>query len=100
VLRLPLLLPQPCFAQGLTSTAKAAGSTTTPTYDSQQHLPVQFITPGVLLLLLLLLLLPCLQDFYSKECWAHHPKPYADFMAFKQKERAELEAERKKAVRV
>jgi hypothetical protein len=53
-----------------------------------------------LLLPPLLLLLPCLQDFYSKECWAHHPKPYADFMAFKQKERAELEAERKKAVRV
>ncbi|KAF6258440.1 hypothetical protein COO60DRAFT_1639124 [Scenedesmus sp. NREL 46B-D3] len=40
---------------------------------------------------------PKVKDFYSKECWAHHPKPYADFMAFKQKERAELEAERKKA---
>jgi hypothetical protein len=32
--------------------------------------------------LLLLLPPPCLQDFYSKECWAHHPKSCADFMAF------------------
>uniref|UniRef100_A0A383VJ57 Uncharacterized protein n=1 Tax=Tetradesmus obliquus TaxID=3088 RepID=A0A383VJ57_TETOB len=43
---------------------------------------------------------PKVKDFYSKECWAHHPKPYGDFMAFKQKERSELEAERKKAVGV
>lgn len=47
------------------------------------------------------LLFTCaVQDFYSKECWAHHPKPYADFLEFKKKERAELEAERKKLVRV
>lgn len=39
-----------------------------------------------------------LQDFYSKECWAHHPPPYADFIDFKKQERAELEAERKKLV--
>jgi hypothetical protein len=38
------------------------------------------------------------QDFYSKECWAHHPLPYADFVDFKRQERAELEAERKKLV--
>ena len=40
------------------------------------------------------------QDFYSKPCWAHHPKPYADFIDFKKKEREALEAERKRAVRV
>jgi len=40
------------------------------------------------------------QDFYSKECWAHHPPPYADFIDFKKQERAELEAERKKLVHV
>jgi hypothetical protein len=40
----------------------------------------------------------CPQDFYSKECWAHHPLPYADFVDFKKQERAELEAERKKLV--
>lgn len=40
------------------------------------------------------------QDFFSKDCWAHHPKPYADFIEFKKKERAALEEERKRAVRV
>lgn len=39
------------------------------------------------------------QDFYAKPCWAHHPKPYADFVEFKAKERAALEEERKRAVR-
>eukprot|EP00879_Flechtneria_rotunda_P002113 GHRR01002295.1.p1 GENE.GHRR01002295.1~~GHRR01002295.1.p1 ORF type:complete len:185 (+),score=55.81 GHRR01002295.1:292-846(+) len=43
---------------------------------------------------------PKVKDFYSKECWAHHPKPYADFVEFKKKERADLEAEQKKLVRV
>lgn len=38
-------------------------------------------------------------DFYAKEVWAGHPTPYADFVAFKQKERAELEADCKKLVR-
>lgn len=41
-----------------------------------------------------------LQDFYSKDCWQHHPKPYADFLEYKKKERAELEAERRKMVKV
>lgn len=41
-----------------------------------------------------------LQDFYSKPCWSHHPKPYEDFMSFKQEEAAKLEAERKKMIRV
>ena len=40
-----------------------------------------------------------LQDFYAKECWAHHPKPYADFVEVKVKERETLEAERKRAIR-
>ena len=40
-----------------------------------------------------------LQDFYAKECWAHHPKPYADFEEAKVKERETLEAERKRAIR-
>ncbi len=40
------------------------------------------------------------QDFYSRECWAHHPKPYADFLEYKVKERADLEAEQKKLVRM
>ena len=40
------------------------------------------------------------QDFYSKECWAHHPPPYADFIEFKEQERAELEAERKRLAKV
>jgi hypothetical protein len=41
-----------------------------------------------------------LQDFYAKECWAHHPLPYADFVDFKAKEHDALEGERKKAYRV
>eukprot|EP00877_Chromochloris_zofingiensis_P009397 jgi/Chrzof1/4710/Cz14g23200.t1 len=43
---------------------------------------------------------PKVKDFYSKDCWAHHPKPYADFIDYKKKERAELEEDRKKVVRV
>eukprot|EP00878_Enallax_costatus_P015189 GHUV01015902.1.p1 GENE.GHUV01015902.1~~GHUV01015902.1.p1 ORF type:complete len:185 (+),score=58.14 GHUV01015902.1:548-1102(+) len=42
---------------------------------------------------------PKVKDFYQKDCWKHHPKPYADFLEYKQKERAELEADRKKLVR-
>jgi hypothetical protein len=41
-----------------------------------------------------------LQDFYLKECWAHHPKPYADFMSYQTKEHERLDDERKKMVRV
>ncbi|GBF91700.1 hypothetical protein Rsub_04004 [Raphidocelis subcapitata] len=43
---------------------------------------------------------PKVKDFFSKPCWAHHPKPYADFVEFKRKEHEALEAERKRAVRV
>ncbi|KAF8058835.1 TNNI3K [Scenedesmus sp. PABB004] len=42
---------------------------------------------------------PKVKDFFAKECWSHHPLPYADFVAFKKKERAELEEERKKLVK-
>ena len=38
------------------------------------------------------------QDFFQKECWAHHPKPYADYMDMKQKEDAEMTASRKKLI--
>ena len=40
-----------------------------------------------------------LQDFYAKECWAHHPKLYADYVEAKVKERETLESERKRAIR-
>eukprot|EP00798_Chlamydomonas_sp_ICE-L_P028998 gene28998-32191_t len=43
---------------------------------------------------------PKVKDFYTKECWSHHPKPYADFIDFKLKEYEEMQAERKKAIRV
>ena len=32
------------------------------------------------------------RDFFSKPCWAHHPKPYGDFIEAKKKEREALEA--------
>jgi hypothetical protein len=37
------------------------------------------------------------KDFYKKECWKHHPLPYADFVDSKRKEQAEMEAQNKKA---
>jgi hypothetical protein len=40
-----------------------------------------------------------LQDFYAKDCWAHHPKPYADFIEAKRKEHEAMEVDRKRAVR-
>lgn len=33
----------------------------------------------------------CEQEFFDKECWKHHPLPYADFVQFKRKERKELD---------
>ena len=41
-----------------------------------------------------------LQDFYEKECWQHHPKPYADFMEWRLTEDRRLEEERKKTIRI
>ncbi|KAG2501289.1 hypothetical protein HYH03_001089 [Edaphochlamys debaryana] len=43
---------------------------------------------------------PKVKDFFSKPCWAHHPKPYADFVAAKKAEAAAAAAERKRAIRV
>lgn len=40
------------------------------------------------------------QDFYAKECWAHHPKPYADFLDSRRREHEALEADRKRAIRI
>jgi hypothetical protein len=40
------------------------------------------------------------QDFYQKPCWAHHPKPYADFVEWKQGEEREVQEMRKKQIRV
>ena len=34
------------------------------------------------------------QDFFQKECWAHHPKPYTDFMKWRADEDARWAAER------
>ena len=34
-----------------------------------------------------------MQDFFQKECWAHHPKPYADFMKWRADEDARWAAE-------
>ncbi len=40
--------------------------------------------------------LPCgPQDFYAKECWAHHPLPYADFVEHKREERQAWDAARR-----
>lgn len=33
------------------------------------------------------------QDFFQKECWAHHPKPYTDFMKWRADEDARWAAE-------
>ena len=34
-----------------------------------------------------------MQDFFQKECWAHHPKPYTDFMKWRADEDARWAAE-------
>jgi hypothetical protein len=36
---------------------------------------------------------PKVKDFFSKACWAHHPKPYGDWLAAKRAEEAALDAE-------
>jgi hypothetical protein len=38
------------------------------------------------------------QDFFQKECWAHHPKPYQEFMDWRNKEDQLFEAERNKLI--
>lgn len=37
-----------------------------------------------------------LQDFFSKDCFKGHPKPYADFMEWRRKEDEGIEADRRK----
>lgn len=44
------------------------------------------------------LLICTMQDFFQKACWAHHPKPYADFMEYKKKEEADQLADRQKLI--
>jgi hypothetical protein len=41
---------------------------------------------------------PKVKDFFSKECWAHHPKPHAEYMELRAKQDAALEAERAKLI--
>ena len=38
------------------------------------------------------------QDFFQKDCWRHHPKPYADYMELKQRQDQELAASKKKLI--
>jgi hypothetical protein len=38
------------------------------------------------------------QDFFAKECWAHHPKPYAEFMEWRKKEDERWEMQRGRLV--
>ena len=33
-----------------------------------------------------------MQDFFEKPCWAHHPKPYADYMEWRKKDEEQMEA--------
>lgn len=40
----------------------------------------------------------CMQDFFQKDCWRHHPKPHADYMEMKQKQDEEFAASKKKLI--
>ncbi|GFH07518.1 ANK_REP_REGION domain-containing protein [Haematococcus lacustris] len=40
--------------------------------------------------------IPKVSDFYQKECWAHHPLPYADYVEYKRKERDAWEEQRRR----
>ncbi|KAI8107521.1 Serine/threonine-protein kinase TNNI3K [Picochlorum sp. SENEW3] len=41
---------------------------------------------------------PKVRDFFQKECWAHHPKPHADYIEWKLKQDKIQEAERNKLI--
>jgi hypothetical protein len=43
---------------------------------------------------------PKVKDFFSRACWAHHPLPYADYVAAQKADAAALEEERRKLPRV
>ena len=34
------------------------------------------------------------QDFFQKDCWKHHPKPYQEFVDWRLKEDAKIESYR------
>ena len=36
----------------------------------------------------------CPQDFFQKDCWKHHPKPYQEFVDWRLKEDAKIESYR------
>ena len=38
------------------------------------------------------------QDFFSKDCFKGHPKPYAEFMDWRKKEDENIEVERQKLI--
>lgn len=40
----------------------------------------------------------CMQDFFQKDCWSHHPKPHADYMEMKQKQDEEYAASKKRLI--
>lgn len=42
--------------------------------------------------------IPKVKDFFQKDCWRHHPKPYADYMEMKQKQDEEFAASKKKLI--
>ena len=39
-----------------------------------------------------------LQDFFHKDCFKGHPKPYAEYMDFRKKEEADYEADKAKLI--
>ena len=41
---------------------------------------------------------PKVRDFFSKECWAHHPKPHQEFIDWRRKEDDKLAAEQAKLI--
>ena len=38
------------------------------------------------------------QDFFAKECWAHHPKPHADYLEDRRRQDEAYEAERARLI--
>jgi len=42
--------------------------------------------------------IPKVKDFFSKDCWKHHPTPYQDFIDWKRKEDANIKKEKEKII--
>ena len=38
------------------------------------------------------------QDFFQKDCWKHHPKPYKEYMDWRFKEDEKLQMQRERLV--